>query len=231
MGQAFNVRDFQIVGGPGWIGSDRFDIDAKGPEGLPDRVPPEILRPMLQTMLADRFQLKYHTETKELPVYVLTQVKEGHKMKEVAPTDAMLPPPPSGGAGGPVAVGVGAGGAAQRIPPGARMVRMGRGQISANGAPISLLIQQLSNQLGRTVIDKTGLQGLYDIELQWTPEPGQGGGGFPGGPPVPDAIAGADSSGPTIYTALQEKLGLKLESQKGPVEILVIDSVSKPTEN
>jgi uncharacterized protein (TIGR03435 family) len=230
MNQAYNVRDFQISGGPGWMGSDRFDVDAKGPEGMPDRVPPEMLRPMLKAMIEDKFQLKYHNETKEMPVYVLTQLKDGHKMKEVAPTDAPPPPPPGGGGPSPVAVGVGPGGVAQRLPPGARMVRMGRGQISANGAPMSLLIQQLSNQLGRPVIDKTGLKGLYDIELQWTPEPGHGGGGFPtGGPDAP--VAGADNSGPSIFTALQEKLGLKLDSQKGPVEIMVIDSVSKPAEN
>ena len=97
---------------------------------------------------------------------------------------------------------------------------------------MAMLIQQLSQQLGRTIIDKTGLIGLYEIDLQWTPEPGHGGGGGPGGPPPSaDAISGADNSGPTIFTALQEKLGLKLDSQKGPVEVMVIDSVSKPAEN
>jgi len=214
VGQAFNMRDFQITGGPGWIGSDRFDIDAKGPEGMPDRVPPEVLRPMLKSMIEDRFQLKYHTETKELPVYVLTQMKGGHKMKvveEVAPTPGVGGPGPGG-----------------RAP---QRIMMGRGQFKGESVPMSMLVQQISQVLGRTVIDNTGLPGTYEVDLQWTPEPGHGGGG-PGGPPASaDAVAGADTSGPTIYTALREKLGLKLDSQKGPVEIMVIDSVAKPTEN
>jgi uncharacterized protein (TIGR03435 family) len=216
MGQAFNMRDHQIIGGPGWIASDRWDVQAKGPDGMPDRVPPEMLRPMLQSLITERFQLKYHTESREMPVYVLTVAKGGPKMKE-----SEVQPGP-GGPGGP------GGGGPQR------MMRMGRGQLNASGVPIQFLVQQLAQQLGRTVIDKTGLTGFYDFDLQWTPEPGHGGGGpFGGGaPPPPDAMpAATDNSGPTIFTALQEKLGLKLETAKGPVDVLIVDSVSKPSEN
>lgn len=209
IGQAFNLRDFQISGGPGWIGSDRYDIDAKGPEGMPERMPMDLLRPMLKAMIEDRFQMKYHMELKEMPVYVLTQVQGGHKMKVVE----ALAPTPGQGPGG-------------RVP---QRISIGRGQLTGASVPIAMLVQQLSHQLGRTVIDKSGLPGLYEIELQWTPEPGVGGPGGP--PPSADHIAGADNSGPTIFTALQEKLGLRLDSQKGPVPIVVIDSVSKPTEN
>ena len=108
------------------------------------------------------------------------------------------------------------------------MMAMGRGSIESNGVPIENFIQGLSQQLGRPVINKTGLKGFYDIKLQWTPELGAG---FvkPGGPD-PDPPP-ADTSGPSIFTAIQEQLGLRLESTKGPVEVLVIDSVQKPMEN
>ncbi len=115
-------------------------------------------------------------------------------------------------------------------PSGNHQIRMGRGQVSAKGMSMEALANQLSQQLGRRVVDKTGLDGTYDIELQFTPEPGQGGGPF-GGPPPGAAIPAADSSGPTIFTAVQEQLGLRLESAKGPVPVLVIESLTKPTEN
>jgi uncharacterized protein (TIGR03435 family) len=105
---------------------------------------------------------------------------------------------------------------------------MGRGDLEANGVLVANLVAALSQQLGRTVIDKTDLKGFYDIKLQWTPELGQGPLG-PGGPEPKEPPA--DASGPSIFTAIQEQLGLRLESAKGPVEVLVIDSVQKPTEN
>jgi bla regulator protein blaR1 len=200
IGQAYDVRDFQISGGPGWISSDRWEINAKA-EGLPERVAPGALRPYLKSLLEDRFKLRTHTETKEMPVYALVVSKNGPKLS--AAQDSSGPGP---------------------------MIRMGRGQLDGRRMAMSMLAQQLAQQLGRPVIDKTGLTGQYDIILNWTPEPGQGGGPF-GGPPPPDAIQAADSSGPSIFTALQEQLGLRLESQKGPVPILVIDSVEKPSEN
>ena len=110
---------------------------------------------------------------------------------------------------------------------------MGRGSMFASAVPLSTLVNALSQQLGRPIIDKTDLKGLFDIQLQWTPELGQTFGPFgavaPGGPePPPPPI---DPSGPSIFTALQEQLGLRLESTKGPVEVLVIDSVQPPSEN
>ncbi len=206
--QAYNIRDFQISGGPNWISSDRFDINAKA-EAASDRPSPDAFRPMLQSLLAERFQLKFHKETKELPVYALVPGKGPHKMK-VAET------PAPGGGGGPQQRG---------------MMRIGRGQANLQGAPLSGLAQILAQQLGRPVIDKTGLTGNFDIELKWTPEPGQGGGPFGGAPPPGAAPPPADNGGPSIFTAIQEQLGLKLETTKGPVEIYVIDSASKPTEN
>ena len=103
-------------------------------------------------------------------------------------------------------------------------------------APISFLTMTLSNQLGRTVVDETGLRGKYDFTLKWTPDQSErnlfGGGPGPGpGPGGKDMPPPPDPDGPSLFTALQEQLGLKLESKKGPVEILVIDRVEKPSEN
>lgn len=195
--QAYNVRDFQITNLPGWAASERFDINAKADTDK-DRLPPEELRPMLKALIEERFQLKSHTESKEMPVYALVPAKGGAKLTESTETQMQI--------------------------------RMGRGQLSGKSVPLSILAEQMSNQLGRKVVDKTGFTAKYDITLEWTPEPGHGGG--PGGPPPPpDAVAGAGPTGPSIFTALQEQLGLRLESEKGPVDLLVIDSVAKPTEN
>ncbi len=110
-------------------------------------------------------------------------------------------------------------------------MRMGRGQLSAQMAPVSALANMLSQQLGRPVIDKSGLKGAFDFKLEWTPDESQRGFGFLGDKPPGESAPPADSSGPSLFTAVQEQLGLKLESQKGPVEIVVIDHIEKPTEN
>ena len=115
-------------------------------------------------------------------------------------------------------------------PPKGAQIRMGRGQLNAQMVPLYSLAQMLAQQLGRPVLDKTNLKGFFDFKLEWAPDETQRGLGLGGGdsrespPPV-------DSSGPSIFTALQEQLGLRLESQKGPVEILVIDHVEKASEN
>lgn len=199
--QAYDVKDFQITGGPSWLASDRWDINAKA-DGLPAQVPRETMQAMMQGLLADRFQLKLHKESKELPAYALVAGKGPHKMK-----------------------------ASQSTGERRQMFRMGRGQANLQAANMAAVANLLSQQLGRPVVDKTGITGEFDIEMHWTPEPGQGGGPFGGAPPPPEAIASSDNSGPSLLTAVQEQLGLKLESQKLPVPILVIDSVSKPTEN
>ena len=113
---------------------------------------------------------------------------------------------------------------------------IGRGQLTLNGAPISLLADALSRQLGRNVVDKSGLTGNYDISLQWTPDSSQsqmfkGAGEGSDGKASAAAPTQPDASGPSIFTALQEQLGLKLESQKGPVETLIIEHVERPSEN
>jgi uncharacterized protein (TIGR03435 family) len=197
--RCYGVRDFQISGAPSWAGSDRYEISAKAEDGQRN-ITPEQISMMLRGVLTDRFKLTFHRETKEGAVYFLVPGKGGPKLKEAQ----------GGGDDGPQG----------------QRVLMGRGHIESSGASIDNLVNQLSNQLGRPVLDKTGLTGLYDFKLDWTPE-------APAGPAIRgvDDAPPAEASGPTIFTALQETLGLKLESGKGPVEYLVIDKVEKPTEN
>jgi uncharacterized protein (TIGR03435 family) len=183
---------------------------------------PDPIALRVQSLLADRFQLKFHRETRELPAYELILAKGGPKIKlseDQSPYrlpekgDPPLPPPKPGGA-----MGRGS-------------IRIGIGQLEANGIAFATFVQSLSQIVGRTIVDKSGLTGLYDIKLQWTPEMGQATNPFgplPAGVEPPPA---SDPSGPSIFTAIQEQLGLKLESTKGPVEVIVIDSVEKPSEN
>jgi uncharacterized protein (TIGR03435 family) len=229
VGFAYRVRDFQISGGPNWITSDRWDIEGRAEEGAiprptgpPDPSVPDPMSLMVQSLIEERFQLKVHRETKEFPVYELVVAKGGSKLKlsedqsPFRPAERGASPPPPPQRGGPMPRG---------------NMRMGRGNLEASGVPLANFIQALSQQLGRTVIDKTELKGLYDIKLQWTPEIGQGGGPFGPGPGGPEPPPPPDPSGASIFTAVQEQLGLKLESAKGPVDVLVIDSVQKPSEN
>ena len=200
---AYGVQAFQISGGPGWIGTDRWDIQAKA-EGVDGRVPREQFEQMLRALLEDRFQLKVRRESKEMPVYALVMAKNGPKLAEHAGD----PPKPG------------------------EAVRIGYGSLQYEKARVAALAFQLSVQSGRTVIDKTELAGEYDFALRWTPDPEEGGPESIGLPPDPNRkIPPVDPNLPSIFTALQQQLGLRLESQKGPVDILVIDRVEKPTEN
>ena len=204
---AYRIQDFQISGGPGWAGSDRFDVEAKAanPKAGPDQV-----RLMLQSLLEDRFELKLHRETKESSIYALAVDKGGLKMKLSADQTSATVNGPS--------------------PEGTLNrgnIRIGNGSLIGNAVTMPLFVRMLSQRLDRTVVDMTNLTGRFDLRLQWTPDVGET--PFsPGGDLLPPA---ADSSSPSIFAAIQEQLGLKLESQKGPVEMLVIDSVEKPSAN
>jgi uncharacterized protein (TIGR03435 family) len=209
----------RIVGGPDWINSTRFDIIAKAstefrssPEG-----PPNELFLMLRSLLEDRFKVRTHRETRELPVYELVVARADGKLgpqlrQSTANCDGPPPPrqpnepPPCGAMRGPARVM--AGGIPMR-----RFAEM-LTAIMAVGTPASAD--------GRLVIDKTGLSGRFAFNLTWTPDQIPTVAPPPGIPPV-------DPNGPSLVTALQEQLGLKLESAKGPVEVLVIDSVERPT--
>lgn len=222
---AYDIKsDNQLSGGPSWINSEEFDIEAKEEhlvaenlEKLSFEEQAKQIRLMVQALLADRFRLKVSHQTKELPVYALVVAKGGPKL-----TETQVPPPFRDGTAAP-----------NRGFRGIRM--MGPGQLTGTNINIRLLADILSRQreLGRLVIDETGLKGNYDWTLKWTPD--QGGPMFKGpdgGPPSADTPA-PDSSGPSIFTALEEQLGLKLESRKGPIESLVIDSIDieRPSEN
>ncbi len=214
---AYGIREDLISGGPGWVESAHFDFDAKVAGADVDalkKLSPEQRRMVLRPALEDRFKLKVHTETKQLPVFELGVAKGGTKLKEASP-DASYP----NGFKGPDGVAHGG------------IMRMGHGELVGQGVEIKGLVNMLSQQLKQTVIDKTGLTGKYDFELNWTPDDGPGPmfHGSDGSPQKADTAP--DASGPTIFTALQEQLGLKLQSAKGPVETLVIDHVEMPSEN
>jgi uncharacterized protein (TIGR03435 family) len=226
---AYQLQDFQIVGGPNWITSDRFDIVAKAEDGTPaetpslDRTGPSRVQMMMRALLAERFQLVVHNETRELPIYALVLARSDGKLgpelhKSDTDCNALfaagrgrgpMPPP------GPPQPG-------ERLPCG---VRIGMGNMAIGGAPLFQIANAMANFIGRTVVDKTGLAGNYDASLTWTPDqlPQR-----PPGAPEPPPI---DPNGPSIFTAVQEQLGLKLDSQKGPVAVLVIDRVERPKEN
>jgi len=214
---AYGIREDLVSGAPSWADSARFDIDAKvaGPDvDALKKLGQEQRRSMLQPLLADRFKLKIHSETKQLPVYELVLAKGGSKLKEATAGDTY-----GNGIKGPD--GVGRGG----------MMRFGPGQLTAQAVPITSLANILSQQLHRTLIDKTRLTGKYDLELNWTPDQGSDP-MFKGADSSQQrADAAPDASGPSIFTALQEQLGLRLQSTKGPVETLVIDHVEMPSEN
>jgi uncharacterized protein (TIGR03435 family) len=214
---AYGIRQDLISGAPGWTDSSRYDFDAKVAGADVDalkKLSPEQRRTMLQPALADRFKLKVHSETKQLPVFELVVAKGGSKLKEATPGDTY-----ANGIKGVDGVGR------------AGTMRMGPGQLTGQGVPIATLVNLLAQQLHQTVIDKTGLTGKYDLELTWAPDQSSD--------PMFKGTDGAqqkadpapDSTGPSIFTALQEQLGLKLQSTKGPVETLVVDHIEMPSEN
>ena len=240
---AFNVKDYQLVG-PDWLNTERFDVTAKIPEGTTR----EQYRLMLQKLLADRFKMTFHKDTKEHAAYALVVAKGGPKIKESDPNDtsgfgpmpgrggdvqmrAMAPPPPPPGGPRGEAGGRGAGPGGGR---GGNMMRMMPGHIDAKRMSMEGLAGSLANLTGKPVVDETGLKGMYDFSLDYAPESAEGMmmmGPPPGGeghmPSTTDS-----SSGATIYSAVQQQLGLKLEAKKVPLENVVIDRIEKiPTEN
>jgi uncharacterized protein (TIGR03435 family) len=226
---AYQVQDTQLVGGPDWIDSARFDIAAKAEGDVPPTPPggpPGPMQLMLRTLLVERFKLAVHHETRELPVYALV----------FARSDGKLGPqlhPASVDCEALRATGRDRGAPPPFPQPGERPtcgMRLGPGQMAGGGYPLSQLATTLSSFVQRVVVDRTGLAGNFDFDLTWSPDQFQGGG--PLGPlPGSERPVGSDSSAPSIFTALEEQLGLKLASQKGPVDVLVIDRVERPTED
>jgi len=214
---AWNVKDYQVSGGPDWAASNRYDIDARTETNASF----EQMRPMLQALLKDRFQLALHREPKDLPVYALVAAKGGIKLKVSAKESCITRDPnapPSASAPGQTYLSFCGG--------------LATSPRSLNGKAISMeqLTIALSNTMQRKVIDQTGFTGSFDVHLEWTEDQCTPGFYAPGVAPPPSALP-ANGSGPTIFTVLQEQLGLKLESTKAPVTILVTDHVVRPSTN
>jgi uncharacterized protein (TIGR03435 family) len=221
---AYDVQDARLVGGPDWIRSERFDVVARADRPLPawtSAGTPMPLLLMVRTLLADHFLLAVHQETRELPVYELVVAREDRKFgPEIAASrlDCESPakagrersgPPASGNPGQPTC--------GMRILP---------GQIVIGGASMSEFATMLSDVVQRVVIDRTRLAGTFDLRLSWTPDRPS-----PTDPPPSAALPlpPVDLNGPSLFAALQEQLGLKLEPTRSPLEVLVIDRAERPT--
>lgn len=197
---------FKIVGGPGWIASERYDINAVA-DGNPSR---DELRAMVRRLLAERFNFRAHTEQRETQVYALvldrTDGRLGPQLRP-AQTPCRQPGTPPAGDNPP--------------PPCA--IRFGRGTLAGTGMTLGQLAGMgLSRYVGRDVVDKTGLSGAFDWTLTWTPAQ-------PAAPAASQPSAAAADDGVSIFTALREQLGLKLEPTRASMDVLVIDQVERPT--
>lgn len=239
--EAYGVGDQQISGAPDWVKSERYDIEAKVDKPAADELSKlsedqrnVATQRMLQAVLADRFKLALQREAKELPVYALAVAKNGPKLQEAKSGDTH-----SEGVkfldGRPLEPGMmsmqyGTNGLDGRsLEPGMMMMQLGGGQIAGHAVLVGILAKQLSQQLGRTVLDKTGLTGRYDFTLRWTPDKSEDATsqGAEESQAGSDGTPSAESS-PSLFTAIQEQLGLKLEPQQAPIDVLVIDHVEKP---
>lgn len=184
---AWDVKGFQISGGPGWIGSDRFTIQAKSEHRLDADLPEkytEQIHSRIRSLLADRFELRLHTEQRTMPVYELVVAAAGPKLSP----------------------------AKEGKPEG---WSSGSGLLKGTRVKAGTIARALADPTGRLVIDRTGLDGYYDYTLTWTP----------------DSAVSEQAAGPSLFTAVQEQLGLRLKAAKGPVEVLVIDRAEKPSAN
>jgi uncharacterized protein (TIGR03435 family) len=197
---AYWIHPKQLTGGPDWTESEKFDVAGK--PDAPGQPNVDQMKMMIQKLLADRFQLKYHFEKRELPVYAITIAKTGAKIIKSQDDPKGIP--------------------------GWNFGRNPSGMIMAfRNSPMSQFTAVLQNSMDRPVVDQTGLSGRYDFTLNFTPDAAQA--ALLGGPPGP--AADNPDSAPSLFTAFQQQLGLKLESTKAPVDVMVIDKVEKPSEN
>ena len=211
---ANSMQAFQVVGGPDWLRTDRFDVVGKSPANAgPADVPL-----MVRSLLAERFSQSSHREVRQLPVFALALARNDRRFGpqlRSASAECAVP---------------------ENAQPQNCWTRLGRGQITAGGITMARLATLLSTFASRKVLDRTGLAETFYVDLQWTPDPSEGTGplgALPAGPAgsATDSPGAAAGTRPSIFAAVQEQLGLKLESTKGPVDVLVIDHVEHPTEN
>jgi uncharacterized protein (TIGR03435 family) len=204
---AYGVADYQVAGGPPWIGSDRYDVQATA-DG--DTTVQQMEGPMLQALLVERFKLAFHRETQQLPVYELIRTSNKAKLQPTQEGSCTVyslnaPPPSAAGARGTTFCGY------------PRLTQTGTSRaLDGKGVSMATLALNIARSVRRSVIDKTGLTETYDLHLEWTDGP------------LNDTPA---SDRPSIFTAVTEQLGLKLESTKGPVEVIVIDRMERPSQN
>ena len=227
---AWNLRDHQIVGAPDWLARDRFDIVAKEPEGT---FTDEQRRLMMQALLRERFKLQAHLDTREMPVYNLLLLRaDGHLGPDLKPTAvncAALRKERAAGGATPADPPRPIPNIDERVPCNQRGFFGPQGvTINASGRTLEQIATTLGTYADRTVVNKTGLTGEYDILLKFRPEAGGPMGGL-----APPLSTSSDPSADlaTLRVAAQEQLGLRLESARGPVQVLVIDSISPPTED
>lgn len=202
--------DIEITGGPDWAGSDRFDVNARA-EGEPT---PAQIRRMLRPLLADRFKLKVHTEPREMPVYEMRVARaDGRLGPAITPSDSKCAEEARNFF--PGALG---------FPPPCGDFRLGAGAFVARGMTMEGLARLFSGSVGRPIRDRTGLDGAFDIDMKWSSDGGLR-------PTPPDAAGASElrAEGVTLFTALREQLGLRLDSARAPVDVLVIDSAEPPT--
>jgi uncharacterized protein (TIGR03435 family) len=205
---------------PRWVGTDRYDIQARG-EGNPTK---DQMRLMVQSLLADRFKLAVHFEAQVVPVLAMVLVKPGNTGPKLRPHSKGVPceatPPTSGPPAQTAEVWprICDGYVGMSLPNGMR-------RNGSRNTTMALLAGMLPTygQLGRPVVDQTGLSGRFDFSIDYAPESNR--------PPTPGADAPEAAAGPTLLEALREQLGLKLESTKAPLQILVVDHVERPSEN
>lgn len=227
IGFAYRGLNIDVAGVPGWVTTELWDIQAKAPEGaLPatrvmSLTEPDPMAPFVQSLLEERFQLKTHQEAREMSVYELTIAKSGLKIKRSEDQSAAAAPQP-----GVTPLPQGA------APRGGTV--MGPGLVAGNGIAFQDIAAILGAVLERKVVDKTGLTGRYDFKLEWTPDafsaPGVGPFGR-NGPLSPSPSPSPAVAGVSVSATIEDQLGLKLNSAKASVEITVIDSVQKPSEN
>lgn len=193
---AYQLKPFQIFGGPTWINSEKYEIEGKF-DAEENKNNDDKLLLMLQAGLTDRFKLKSHRETRELPIFVLGVAKGGPILR---PAQDVSKSSMQGG----------------------RQSARGANShsLTSTGSTLANLAAQLSQNLGRKVIDQTGLKGSFDFTLEWTDDISANSG-----------ITVDSPAGPSLFTALQEQLGLKLEASKGPVEVFVVDTAERPSAN
>jgi len=217
---AYQVQGFQLVDDPTWIRNENFDIVAKMEGDPPPVMPgtgPDPHMVAMRTLLAERFKLAVRRETREMDIYALVLARPDGKLgPALKPTTqdcaAMIaaarggpPPGPPPGPNSPVVCGM------RGLP----------GRLVAGAMPMSLLASNLSGQVQRIVVDRTGLSGAWDFEITFAPE-------RPLNPPPGVEFPPADPNAPSLFTAMQEQLGLKLQSARGPVEVLVVERVEQP---